>query len=193
MVIDRMAENLGLTEEEKSLLTFAVEQHMNPLTKFDKAGEAKDFEFFLKKAEEAKVNPEKAMRILEAIVLLDGVLGTRKADLNNPESLVLNGVPLRKFLEAEQKYPTYRAEQEAKAREAERSRKIKEALAKAGLGANDLQQLLGMKPGKEFGMMMKNIERAAIEGTPLEGVPEDKKAEVEKRLAAAREEIAKSS
>lgn len=192
-VVDRMAENLGLTEEEKGLLIFAVEQHMNPLTKFDKAGEPKDFEFFLKKAEEAKVNPEKAMQIFEAIVLLDGVLGTRKADLDNPELLVLNGVPLRKFLEAEQKYPAYRAEQEGKAREAEKARRAKEALVKAGLGGDDLQQLLGMKPGKELGKVIKNIERAAAEGAPLEGVPEDKRTEIETRIAAAREELAKSA
>jgi hypothetical protein len=85
--------------------------------------------------------------------------------------------------EKEKKKVDPEAEQKKARKEAADAMKAR--LDAAGLGSKALIEL-GVKPGPDMGKILKAIEKAVAEGARLEGVPDDLRAELEKRVEAAR-------
>ena len=198
-VVERMTETLGLTDSEKAMLKFAIEQHINPLIKFTRA-EPSDYEFFAQKARDAGVDPETAIRVLQSGMLVDGVLGTLKQPEEKTETKkrvdVVNVEPLTNFWLAAEAHPAWVAENKRKAelaaREKEEKDRMDAILVTAGL---DRQSLIaaGIVPGIGFKELQQKIVLAVQTGllgeTP--GVSEEIRAEIEKRVGSARESESK--
>jgi hypothetical protein len=168
-VVDRVADRLNLTEEEGKLLRYSIEQHINPLMKFERV-EGKDVHSFVEAAEQAGIDPKKAVRTLQAGILVDGLIGTVKLPKKVKDGVATNETdtvgdafiytaPLTNFWKAEQLYPAYRAEVERKKAEEEVARQRNLVLKEVGLDGEGLKAL-GIKEGSDLGRTLNMVRDA---------------------------------
>jgi hypothetical protein len=135
----------------------------------------------MEKITQAGITDKKAaLRMVQAVILLDGVFGTEK--IKGDERIVEAG-PFVNFLTSETAQ-----ENEAKA-EAEKVR-IKKAIDEAKIGSDFIMNVLGKK-GKEVGQIGEMIKAAVTGGGEivLPGLSEDQLTELKKGIAKARETL----
>ncbi len=191
-VVDRVADRLNLTDQERKLLRYSIEQHINPLLKFERV-EGKDVHGFVDAAEEAGLDPKEAMRALQAGMLVDGLIGTVKLPKKVKDGVATNEIdtagdafiytaPLTNFWKAEQLYPAYRVEVERKKAEEEAVRQRSRILKDVGLDGDALKAL-GIQEGADLGRTLGMI-RGALQGDgKLPGVQDEAlRSELESRI-----------
>jgi hypothetical protein len=170
-VVQRTQDRLNLTDEERLLLRFAIEQHINPLIKFERV-EGKDVHSFVEAANALGIDPQKAIRVLQTGMLVDGIIGTLK--LPTVEKQVgeqqvqttdtsgepyLYSAPLVNFWKAQRLYEESRQEEDEKRKEEEAARLLKTVLKEEGLDGEALKAL-GINQGPEMGKMLGMISWA---------------------------------
>lgn len=195
-VVRQVANHLGLTQEERRLLRFAIEQHINPLMKFERV-EGKYIQSFVEAAEQLDLDPQKAMRVLQAGLLVDGVIGTVKLptrietvngqEVKIPETSgtpYIHTGPLINFWKSEKLYPAYRKEEDAK--EQRRLVLIEEGLT------GEAMRTLGFPEGPETGKILGMIREAIRGDGTLPFVADSEiRGELEARVSRAKVRIAK--
>jgi len=170
----------GLSDEQVKIFRVVVSEHMNPLQQFTKV-DSKAVGKLMEKITQAGITDKKAaLRMVQAVILLDGVFGTEKI---KGEERVVEAGPFVNFLTSETAH-----ENEAKA-EAEKIR-IKKAIDEAKIGSDFIMNVLGKK-GKEVGQISEMIKAAVTGGGEivLAGLSEDQLADLKKGIAKARETL----
>ncbi|MFA4845006.1 MAG: hypothetical protein WC654_00400 [Patescibacteria group bacterium] len=170
-VVERTADRLKLTDEERALLRFSIEQHINPLMKFERV-EGKDVHSFVEAAQALGLDPQKAIRALQAGMLVDGIIGTVKLPTRTETvggqdvqvtdtsgEKYIYTAPLVNFWKAEQLYPAYQAEVKRKKKEEEAARERNLMLKEERLDGDALKDL-GIPPGAEMGRILGMIAGA---------------------------------
>ena len=204
-VVDRVADRLKLTDEERKLLRYSIEQHINPLMKFERV-DGKDVHPFVEAAEQAGIDPKEAMRTLQAGILVDGIIGTVKLPKKMKDGVVttetdtagdafIYTAPLTNFWKAEQLYPAYRAEVERKKAEEEAARQRNLIMKEGGLDGDALKAL-GIKEGADLGRTLGMIRDAMRPGGDgkLHGVQDVAlRAELEARIEQVKARLAEQS
>ena len=197
-VVQRTQDRLQLTDEERLLLRFAIEQHINPLMKFEQV-EGKDVHSFVEAAKELGLDPKKAIRVLQAGMLVDGIIGTVKlptkieiTDGNEVQVTDTSGekyiytAPLVNFWRAEQLYPAYQAEVERKKKEEEAAHARNVLLKEEGLDGDGLKTL-GIQQGADMGRILGMIAGAVRGDGKLSNVQDAAlRGELEARIERAK-------
>ncbi len=201
-VIARMTQQLKLAEEEKTLLKFAIEQHISPLMKFTRAN-PEDYEFFVGKVRETGLNPTKALRVLQSGMLVDCILGTLQVPENEDgtfhfDAPFFSAEPLTNFWEAERRFPALVKERarivEQRLKEKTENERMKNVLIAYDLDGTSLVTLgLAQEEGfkdiqKKILSALQNSDPAMEEGRFDEIQDEKIRVMIQQRIATCRKE-----
>lgn len=184
-LIQRLAATYKLTDHDVEMLVPLVSYHMEPLRLFSKGHDAKGVKLIEAFATDQGVDADDFIDMLQACVLLDQVLGSRKG---SPAGGV-DAKHLVHFFLAEREYAPWKLEAKEKARALERKRSLHKVLADAGLDGHGVMMLTGIKAGPVLGGLLKRIQESVLLEEGVVGMGEVWKDELDRRIVVAREKL----
>ena len=133
------------------------------------------------------IDEEPFMRILQAFLFVTEVAGTKHL---SPHGTWHNFTLLENFLHAENAASPDRRELARARREDELEKKWQEAFHEEKLDGKGLMELLGMKPGRELGSLLKEVQSVARgQDGELPKLDSEKQKEIHSRIRAVRDRM----
>lgn len=181
--VRRCAKEYRINENDTELLIDVIAMHLEPLIRFRKGAEPKDYDYLVTHANKQGYDADDYLDLLQGCVLLDMVLGRQAV---GPHGYWHDATTIENFLRAEHDWAPWKKEERKKGEKAGRKADIKKLMKEHGLDGNTLMSLTGMTPGPELGKLIGEIERAVEELGYLPELDQKYEAEIMRRIGEVR-------
>lgn len=176
-LLERVAGRRSLPPRDVDLLETLIACHLDPIADFaaDNPGAVLRYHAL---AARHGYDADDFVDLLQGCLFLDTVCGSRRQRVGGSghETDVLV-----RFLRSEHDFAPWRRTQKEREREARRVRARNVAFRAAGLDGVALMELLGMEPGPEFGAVLRRVQEAVVDGTPVPTFGAEKDRELKRR------------
>ncbi len=187
-VLGKLAEAYRLNERDVKLLNHLVAEHMDPLHRLNGGHDPKHVDTLARYAQHHGLDADDFIDALQAGVLLDQVFGSRQLKggkyFTRHEHLV-------NFFIAEGEYAPWKREKHERDMAERHRREEHKVLEAVGLDGHGLMKLTGMHPGRELGVLVKEVV-SAVRGGELPSPADSWKDELARRISIAREKLGAS-
>jgi hypothetical protein len=187
VLLAKMKMAYRLTDRDVELLIPLISQHMEPLRRFRHAHDPKHIALLSAYATDQGQDTDDFLDALQAAVLLDQVFGSWQI---KHEKHVIDPQHLINFLIAEHEYAPWKREQREKQLMLLRQQQQNRIFREVGLDGGGLMQLTGMRPSRELGALLKQVQGSVKDGGGLGQVGASFKKELERRVELARSRLA---
>ncbi len=182
-LIRACAKEYRLSDFDTDLLVDIIAMHLEPLVRFRKGAEPKDYDYLLAHANRQGYDADDYLDLLQGCVLLDMVLGRQAV---GPYGYWHDPVTLENMLRAEHDWAPWKKEAGVKQKEQEADKIKKQVMKEFGLDGSSIMSLTGMTPGPELGKLLKDIKRAIDELGYLPKIDRKHETEIMRRIGEAR-------
>lgn len=177
-LLDRLCQAHGLSDRDRQMLDDLISHHREFGSDFDTV-RPKRIDRYVHLATKRGYDADDFIDLLQGCLFLDGVCGSTRL---SPRGYWHDSTPLINCLKSELEYaPWRRAQKERKRTEAEgrvRNRLLKEV----GLDGVALMDVLGMEPGRAFGLALRRIQAGVLGKAEMPKFGEKIDQEIEKRV-----------
>lgn len=178
-LLERLAAARDLPPRDVDLLETLIAHHLDPIGDFAASNPHAMLRYHALAAKHG-YDADDFVDLLQGCVFLDTVCASARltdSGVAHESDLLVN------FLRSEHDFAPWRRAEKERLRE-ERAKKARQALFRsAGLDGVSLMNLLNMDPGPKFGVALRGIHDAIVNGTPLPKFSKDITKELEKRAA----------
>ena len=153
-LLGRLGVAYRLQERDIEMIVPLISYHLVPLHRFKTKAEAKDVEVITKFAADQGIDADDFIDMLQAVALLDQVMGSRQNGGVNADHLT-------NFFIAERAYAPWKLAEKEAARALERKRAAQRVFLESGLDGAGVMLVTGQTPGRALGNLLKQLQAAA--------------------------------